>query len=69
MGDLKTAAERALAALLAWEQWEADIILDDRCWAGNCPVIGQPHLDALTPVQYDRKRAVAGLRKALEKEG
>jgi hypothetical protein len=46
-------------ALKSWEQWEADIIRDDRCWSGSVPTIEQEHLDALTPLQEARTRILA----------
>lgn len=44
--------------LLAWERWEANIIMDDKCWPGALPVIQQKHLDALTPLQQERNAVV-----------
>lgn len=55
-------------ALLAWDTWEGDLILDDAAWGGNSrsqPIITQPHLDALTPAQMLRNRALDQNRKVV----
>lgn len=69
--DLTGALLDALDALKAWEQWEADIIMDGACWPDDLDgcVIGGDHLDAMTPVQQMRnaamKRAVAAIEAGL----
>jgi hypothetical protein len=64
------ALEQAKAVLLAWEQWEADIVTDSGCWGGDgmspYPTITEPHYDALVPdLQEQRNRAKRVVQAAL----
>lgn len=72
--EARLAKADALAdALVAHMQWEASIISDDRCWRDECgqpldlPVLTQSHLDALTPVQEQRNRALAAWQEGVTK--
>jgi hypothetical protein len=68
---LEAACTAMRDALLAWQQWEAAVIMDPECWGGHgmapFPTLTQKHLDALTPLQYQRKAALAMVEKQ-EKE-
>lgn len=61
---LVAAAPDLLAVALAYERWEADIIMDDRCWRGERPALTQGQFDRLLEIQAMRNAAKA---KALGK--
>ena len=54
-----------LKLLLAWEQWEADWIIDSECWAPEgmapYPRITAKHFDVLVPDLQERRNAVKRL--------
>lgn len=62
---LRAVQAEALVALEAWSQWEADVILDSRCWPGMeaLPTITQELWDRLTNgLQGQRNRAIEKLK-------
>jgi hypothetical protein len=64
-------AEAALAAALArvavlegvlkaWEEWEAEWIMDDDCWANDIPRLNQQLFDRMIELQAKRAAALKG---------
>ena len=47
--------ERLREVLLAYQQWEAELILDDKAWRGGLPCMTQPVYDRFIEVQGQRE--------------
>ena len=47
-----------LDLLRQWEQWEADIITDDKAWPGNEMTINGSHYDKMLELQIKRNEAI-----------
>jgi hypothetical protein len=64
----QTAHDAMLAALLAWQQWEAEIIRDSECWGGDgsaeWPTITEPHYERLIELQTVRNQAIKLAKEA-----
>lgn len=60
---LMGAAPDLLAVLLAYEQWEASLILDDNSWRNGLPMLTQAQYNRLIEIQQMRN---AAKRKAVE---
>jgi hypothetical protein len=69
--DMKRALEVSLIALQLWENWEAGLIMDNRCWKNDPdhPTIIEPHFSLLVPaIQHARNNAKAAILLMLGKE-
>lgn len=71
-GDVNEATEKQNAialdlykVALAYEAWEAKLILDDRCWDGEIPRMTQELFDELVDIQGQIIKAMAKMRGKL----
>jgi len=60
--NLIAAAPDLKAVALAYEQWEADVILDSKCWRYETPHITQALWDRFCEIQTMRNAALAKAR-------
>ncbi len=60
--NLITAAPDLKAVALAYEQWEADVILNSKCWRYETPHITQALWDRFIEIQTMRNDALAKTR-------
>jgi len=60
--NLIAAAPDLKAVALAYEQWEADVILDSKCWRFETPHITQALWDRFCEIQMMRNAALAKAR-------
>lgn len=56
---LMAASHDLLAVALAYEQWEAEIVMDNASWQGDLPALTQKQFDRLLEIQAMRNAAVA----------
>lgn len=59
VADLLASNKAMLAVLLAYEQWEASLILDDESWRNGLPMLTQTQYDRLIEIQGMRNAAIA----------
>ena len=60
VSSLLASHDAMLAVLLAYEQWEAALIMDDNSWRNGLPM--------LTQAQYDRLIELQGMRNAAKRK-
>lgn len=53
-------------ALEAWQQWESDIISDDKAWPGNEMTISGKHYDRMLQLQVMRNKALSSTNQKEE---
>lgn len=53
---------RMLKVLLAYEEWEADLVMCNASWRGSTPTLTQDQWDRLLEIQEQRNEAVQGHR-------
>jgi hypothetical protein len=58
-------AREALAVLRAYEQWEADIILENKCWTGQNVQLTDDLYQRMIELQEARNAAIAALTRPL----
>lgn len=55
-------AEKAEAVLMAYQQWEADIILDRDCWLREGMTVDRHHYDRMIEIQTMRNEALGAFK-------
>lgn len=63
IATLERQLAEARAVLKGYEQWEAGVLMDDKCWPQGAPwpVIKEEHFDRMMELQEQRNKALAAL--------